>query len=237
MTRLSVNINKVALLRNSRRGNYPDLYAFARDCEAFGAQGITVHPRPDERHIRYADVPVLKSQVTTELNVEGYPSADFLDLVMKVKPAQCTLVPDAANVLTSENGWDIKKHKSFLTDICHALGEHGIRSALFVNPEPEQVSLAPDTGADAIELYTGKYAEAFETDREKAIALHAEAAEIAHLAGLRVHAGHDLNRRNLRFYKEHIPYLAEVSIGHAITGDALYFGIANTIQMYLSMLR
>jgi pyridoxine 5-phosphate synthase len=237
MTRLSVNINKVALLRNSRAGNFPDLYAFAQDCESFGAQGITVHPRPDQRHIRFSDLSVLKNLVTTEFNIEGNPTQSFLKMVLDIKPHQCTLVPDSEDALTSDQGWNVRQHKSFLTEVCHELREAGIRCSIFVDPDPDQVLHAAEAGANAIELYTGNYALEYQQDKHAAIELHIESANAAHSAGLMVNAGHDLNRTNLQFYKDSIPQLSEVSIGHALIADALYYGIANTIQMYLTLLR
>ncbi|GLR19426.1 pyridoxine 5'-phosphate synthase [Portibacter lacus] len=232
MTRLSVNINKVALLRNSRVGNYPDLYQFAKDCEEFGAQGITVHPRPDERHIRYADIPILKNIVKTEYNIEGYPSKEFMELVIKVKPDQCTLVPDAPGVLTSNTGWDTKTHQIFLTDIVSELQEAGIRVSLFLNADMDMVSSVVATGTDRIELYTGTYATAFLQDKEDAVKAHAEISKTVHQLGIGINAGHDLNLQNLKFYKESLPNLKEVSIGHAFIADSLYYGLKSTIQMY-----
>ncbi|WP_235296890.1 pyridoxine 5'-phosphate synthase [Portibacter marinus] len=233
MTRLSVNINKVALLRNSREGNFPDLYQFARDCEEFGAQGITVHPRPDERHIRYEDVYILKDIVKTEYNIEGYPSQKFMDLVTSVRPDQCTLVPDPPGVLTSNTGWDTKEHLTFLQEIVKTLQSYDIRVSLFLNADVSMVESTIETGADRIELYTGKYAQQFEQDKNKAIKAHAETAKLAIQGGLGVNAGHDLNLSNLSFYKNGIAQLKEVSIGHALIADALYYGIKNTIHMYL----
>ncbi len=237
MTRLSVNINKVALLRNSRLGNYPDLFQFAKDCEHFGAQGITIHPRPDQRHIRYSDVPGLKSLVTTELNIEGNPTPDFLKLVIETLPAQCTLVPDAENVLTSDSGWDTVQNKSFLQDVVSQLKNAGIRVSLFVDPIAEMIRGAAETGADCIEFYTGDYAKLYSIDKEQAVAPHIEAAHEASNLGIMINAGHDLNLKNLAYYKSAIPNLAEVSIGHAIVADALYYGIENVIQMYLHQLK
>jgi pyridoxine 5-phosphate synthase len=237
MTRLSVNINKVALLRNSRRGNFPDLYQFAEDCERFGAQGITVHPRPDERHIRYADILVLKKKVNTELNIEGYPDERFMQMVLDVKPDQCTLVPDAAGVLTSEEGWDVPKNTELLAYVCRALKNEGIRSSVFIDPDPDQAQAAASIGADGIEIYTGEFAKAFASNlEEKQIEAHVLCAQAALKSGLYVNAGHDLNRHNLAFYLKHVPQVSEVSIGHAITADALYYGIDNTIQMYLNVI-
>ncbi|RLD21838.1 MAG: pyridoxine 5'-phosphate synthase [Bacteroidetes bacterium] len=237
MTRLSVNINKVALIRNSRGGNLPDLSQFSRDCESFGAQGITVHPRPDERHIRYSDAYALKDIVRTEFNIEGYPGERFLKMVLQVKPDQCTLVPDPPDVLTSDTGWDTLVQKEFLKDVVSTLHEAGIRVSLFLDPEPELVDHAMETGADRIELYTGRYAKDYFQNRESAIAPHVETAKRAVKAGLGVNAGHDLNLDNLKYYAENVPGLMEVSIGHAIICDALYFGIENVIDMYLRLLR
>jgi pyridoxine 5-phosphate synthase len=237
MTRLSVNINKVALLRNAREGNFPDLYAFARDCEAFGAQGITVHPRPDQRHIRYADLPILKDLVKTEFNIEGNPTSSFLDMVLAIRPHQCTLVPDSDDALTSDQGWNVRDNKVFLADICHKLKEAGIRSSVFIDPDPDQAIHAAEVGANAIELYTGDYALKYEKDRDNSIFMHRLAADAALSVGLIINAGHDLNLKNLQFYKQNIPELNEVSIGHALISDSLYYGIANSIQMYLALLQ
>lgn len=236
MTRLSVNINKVALLRNSREGNYPDLYQFARECEEFGAQGITVHPRPDERHIRYSDVPVLKELVTTEYNIEGYPSKRFLDLVLATKPDQCTLVPDPPGVLTSNTGWDTRNNVDFLADVVAELHESGVRVSLFLNADITMVEAAKASGADRIELYTGDYAKGFDVHKDESILAHSQTAKAATSVGLGINAGHDLNLRNLKFYKENIATLQEVSIGHALVADALKYGLKNTIQMYLKQL-
>ncbi len=236
-TRLSVNVNKVALLRNARGGNLPNLVRVAKDCEAFGAEGITVHPRPDERHIRYADLPALRQVLTTEFNIEGYPSERFLEQVCRVRPHQCTLVPDAPGQLTSDHGWDTLRHRSFLQEVTHRLHEHGIRVSVFVDPVPEMIEGARDTGVDRVELYTGPYAHQFARDREAAVAPYVRAAEAARALGLGLNAGHDLNLENLRFFKEHIAGLLEVSIGHALICDALYYGLHNTIQMYLRQLR
>lgn len=236
MTRLSVNINKVALVRNSRGGNLPDLNQFARDCENYGAQGITVHPRPDERHIRYSDAYALKEIVSTEFNIEGYPGDQFMQMVLQVKPDQCTLVPDPPDVLTSDTGWDTILQKEFLKDVVSTLHEAGIRVSLFLNPEVALVEHARDTGADRIELYTGKYAQGYQQDKAKAIAPHVETARLAVQLGLGVNAGHDLNLDNLKYYADTLPGLQEVSIGHAIISDALYYGIENVIGMYLRLL-
>ncbi len=236
MTRLSVNINKIALIRNARGGNLPDLVQVAKDCEAFGAQGITVHPRPDERHIRYADVPRLKSVVTTEFNIEGNPTPDFVKLVLDNKPHQVTLVPDAPGVLTSDQGWDTIAHAAFLSEVIGAFHEAGIRVSIFVDAGEKYVEGAKKAGADRIEFYTGHYAHLFHQDREKAVAPHRRCAVLANEIGIGINAGHDLNLDNLRFYKIQVPGLLEVSIGHALVCDALYFGLANTIQMYLRQL-
>jgi pyridoxine 5-phosphate synthase len=236
MIRLSVNLNKVALLRNSRGGQVPDLLQVARDCEAFGAEGITVHPRPDQRHIRYDDVPALRSLVTTEFNIEGNPTPEFLELVLANPPHQCTLVPDAPDQLTSDSGWDTVAHRSFLRDVITTLHDAGIRVSLFVDPVPRLIEGARDTGADRIELYTGPYAHGFPSDPEAAVKPYREAARVAAAVGLGLNAGHDLNLNNLRFFAGQCPNLLEVSIGHALIADALYFGLANTIRMYLRQL-
>ena len=237
MARLSVNINKVALIRNSRGGNLPDLIKVAKDCEAFGAQGITVHPRPDERHIRYADIPLLKAAVTTEFNIEGNPEPQFMELVLKNRPHQATLVPDAPDQLTSDSGWDTVKHASFLKDVIARLKDAGIRVSLFLDPVEKMVEGAKAVGADRVEFYTGPYAHDYHTDREAAIAPHIRAASLANELGLGINAGHDLNLDNLRFYQENVPGLLEVSIGHALISDALYYGLKNTVQMYLERLK
>lgn len=237
MTRLSVNINKVALIRNSRGGNLPDLVQVAKDCEAFGAQGITVHPRPDERHIRYADVPALKSIVTTELNVEGNPTSSFMELVLQNKPHQCTLVPDSPDALTSDRGWDTIKEAAFLTETIAALKTAGIRVSLFIDAEERFVEGAKQVGADCIEFYTGHYAHLFPKDPVQAVAPHARCARLANELQLAINAGHDLNLDNLRYYKTQVVGLKEVSIGHALISDALYLGLQNTIQLYLNCLK
>lgn len=234
--RLSVNINKVALIRNARGGNLPDLRQVAMDCEAFGAQGITVHPRPDERHVRFADLPVLKEVVTTEFNVEGNPTPDFLARVLEVRPHQCTLVPDAPDALTSDGGWDTLRHAGFLREVIARLQEAGIRVSVFIDPDPAQVAGARAVGADRVELYTGNYAKDFVMDPEKAIAPHLACALEARNQGIGLNAGHDLNLDNLRHFARSIPGLAEVSIGHALICDSLYFGLANTIRMYRTLL-
>ncbi|MBP7821670.1 MAG: pyridoxine 5'-phosphate synthase [Saprospiraceae bacterium] len=236
MTKLSVNINKIALIRNSRGANLPNLIHIARDLEKFGAQGITIHPRPDQRHIRYDDIPSLKEVVSTELNIEGYPSEEFMEIVLKNKPHQCTLVPDPPSALTSDSGWDTITHKDFLTDIVNELKLKGIRVSLFVDPVNSFVEGAKAVGADRIEFYTGKYAKQFLSNPEAAIKHHVESARVADAMGLGINAGHDLDLNNLNFYKTKITNLLEVSIGHALVCDALYYGLHNTIQMYLRKL-
>jgi len=231
-TKLSVNINKIALIRNARDGNLPDLTKFAQDCERYGAHGITVHPRPDQRHIRYDDLYELKKVNTTEFNIEGYPSEIFLDHVLEVQPHQCTLVPDPPGVLTSDKGWDIDEEKSLLTQVISQLKRKDIRVSLFVNAELGMMDAAKDVGADRIELYTGDYSK----DPQKEIAAHVVCSQRAKDLGLGVNAGHDLNLLNLEFYSRSMPFLDEVSIGHALVSDALYYGIANTIGMYIRLL-
>ena len=237
MTKLSVNINKIATLRNSRGGDSPNVVKMAIDCERFGAEGITIHPRPDQRHIRYNDVFDLKPILTTELNIEGNPIPQFIDLVLKAKPAQVTLVPDALDALTSNAGWDTIKFEGFLKDVIEEFKNHGIRTSIFVDPDPRMVRNAVKTGADRIELYTEGYASRFAKDPEKAIAPYIEAANIAVEVGLGINAGHDLNLDNLRYFSDRIPGLLEVSIGHALITDALYYGMAATIRMYLNQIR
>lgn len=237
MTKLSVNINKVATIRNARGENVPDVVKFAEDCERFGAEGITVHPRPDGRHITFTDVRDVKKVVTTEYNIEGFPSKEFIDLVLEVKPDQVTLVPDAPGVLTSCEGWDTVKNQEVLKKICTLLGDNGIRSSIFVAPRGEMVVGAVNAGADRVELYTKPYADLYRTDREMAVAPYIEAATLAREAGLGVNAGHDLNLENLGYFSGMIPWLAEVSIGHAIISDALYYGIEATIRKYKETLR
>jgi pyridoxine 5-phosphate synthase len=236
MTKLSVNINKIATLRNARGGDLPNVVKAALDCERFGAQGITVHPRPDERHIRYKDVHDLKPVVKTEFNIEGYPSADFIDLVISVKPAQVTLVPDPPGVLTSNAGWDTIRHADFLKEVVARFHECGIRTSIFVEPDPEMVRQAAHCGTDRIELYTESYAKYFNSGREEAINPFIQAAHAANESGLGINAGHDLNLENLKYFSENIPGLLEVSIGHALICDALYYGLENTIQLYLRQL-
>lgn len=237
MTRLSVNINKVATLRNARGGNNPDVARVAVDCERFGAQGITVHPRPDERHIRHSDVYQLKPLVTTELNIEGFPSDDFLSLVTDIKPEQVTLVPDAPDQLTSNHGWNTEANASFLSDITRRLQNDGIRVSIFVDPSIEMVRGAKAIGADRVELYTEPYASAYETDRDTAIRPFVEAARAARDLHLGLNAGHDLSLVNLAFYHQAIPWTDEVSIGHALICDALYLGLSETITRYLACLQ
>lgn len=236
-TRLSVNLNKVALLRNARGGNLPDLIQVARDCEAFGAEGITVHPRPDQRHVRFDDVPALRAVVTTEFNIEGNPTRDFLDLVLANPPHQCTLVPDAPAQLTSDHGWDTLGDSARLREVTAELRAKGIRVSVFVDPVPALVEGARAAGADRVEFYTGPYARHFSRDPAAAVAAYTEAAREADRVGIGINAGHDLNLDNLRFFREHCPGLLEVSIGHALIADALYYGLANTIRMYLRQLR
>ena len=233
MTKLSVNINKIAVIRNSRGGNMPDVIAAAQNIERFGSEGITVHPRPDERHIRYADVRELKGVVKTELNVEGNPIPSFVDLVCEVRPAQVTLVPDAADAITSNAGWNTVANRDFLTEMCERFHREGIRVSIFVDPDPEMVSGAKACGADRVELYTEAYAAGYHTDREKAIEPYVVAAERAREVGLGLNAGHDLNLDNLRYFLTRIPWVDEVSIGHALISDALYFGLENTVALYL----
>ena len=237
MTRLSVNINKIATLRNARGGNLPDVQKAAQDCERFGAQGITVHPRPDERHIRYRDVELLKPLITTEFNIEGNPIPQFIDLVLKYKPDQVTLVPDDPDQLTSDHGWDTVKHKDFLVDVISRFKEAGIRTSIFVDPDTKMVENAVKTGTDRIELYTESYASGFSDDKEMAVAPFIEAAKVAEEVGLGINAGHDLNLDNLGYFIQSIPWVDEVSIGHALICDALYLGLENTIQLYLRALR
>ena len=236
-TKLSVNINKIATIRNARGGNMPNLLQVAIDCEKFGSQGITVHPRPDERHIRYRDVRELKPIVTTEFNIEGYPSDSFIRLVNEVVPHQVTLVPDPPDALTSNNGWDTLQNKAFLSDVIAQFHEKGIRTSIFVNPDPKMVYHAKETGTDRIELYTESYASEYLQDREKAIQPFILAAEEAMRQKLGLNAGHDLSLVNLRFFAQHIPGLLEVSIGHALICDALYLGLKETIQQYLNLLK
>jgi len=236
-TTLSVNINKIATLRNARGGNMPNVLQVALDCERFGAQGITVHPRPDERHIRYADVFELKPQINTEFNIEGYPNEQFINLVMKAKPAQVTLVPDPPEVLTSNAGWDTITHFDFLKDVIKNFQDHGIRTSIFIETDAKLIEQAAKIGTNRVELYTESYATNYPKNREEAIKEFVKAAKVAQQVGLGLNAGHDLSLENLRYFAENIPGLLEVSIGHALISDALYFGLENTIQMYLNQLR
>lgn len=236
MTNLSVNLNKVALIRNGRGANYPNLVTVATDCERFGAQGITVHPRPDERHARFADLPQLKEVVTTEFNVEGYPGERFMKEVLAVCPHQCTLVPDKPGQLTSDHGWDTIGDAELLKSIIGPLKEKGIRVSLFVDPEESKIAGAAEVGADRVEFYTGPYAHGFKYDPAAAVAPFVTAAEMVNAAGMGLNAGHDLNLDNLRYFRDHVPHLLEVSIGHALISDALYYGLSNTIQLYLKCL-
>jgi pyridoxine 5-phosphate synthase len=237
MTRLSVNINKIATLRNARGGKIPDVVQAAVACEHYGAQGITVHPRPDERHIRRQDIFDLKPVITTEFNIEGYPSEDFLNLVIAVKADQVTLVPDNPGQLTSDHGWNTRKHAAFLKEVVARLQENGIRTSLFVDPDSDVVEGAALTGTNRIELYTEPYATLYPANREKAIAPFVLAAETARQSGLELNAGHDLSLENLSYMITCIPYIKEVSIGHALIADALYFGLEQTIQKYLNCLK
>lgn len=237
MTRLSVNINKIATIRNARGGNMPDVAKAATNCEKFGAEGITVHPRPDERHIRYSDVREIKPLVTTEFNIEGNPIPSFIDLVLEVRPDQVTLVPDAADAITSNAGWDTIRNREFLTDVCRKFKEHGIRTSIFIDPDPAMAEGAALCGADRVELYTESYAKNFPTSPEEAIAPFVRTAEAARACGLGLNAGHDLNLDNLEYFIRNIPWTDEVSIGHAIICDALYMGLEETIKAYLSKVK
>jgi len=237
MTRLSVNINKIATLRNARGGNIPNVLKVAIDCQKYGAEGITVHPRPDERHIRFQDVHDIKPIITTEFNIEGYPSESFIQLVLSILPHQVTLVPDPPSALTSNAGWDTIKNKDFLKKVVYVFKTNGIRTSIFVDPNPEIVKHAADTGTDRIELYTEPYATDFGINPTRAIEPFINAAQEAKQMGLGLNAGHDLNLENLHFFSKNIPNLLEVSIGHALIADALYLGLENTIQMYLKQIR
>lgn len=232
MTKLSVNINKVATLRNARGGNMPDVVKVALDCEAFGARGITVHPRPDERHIKYSDVYALKPLLKTEFNIEGYPGREFIDLVLKVKPTQVTLVPDAPDAITSSAGWDVKANFDLLSELVETFTAKGIRTSIFVGTDLSNIKQAAQTGTDRIELYTEPYAAAYNNNRETAVAPFVEAARLAKSLGLGVNAGHDLSLDNLAYLIGRIPWLEEVSIGHALVCDALYFGLKETVALY-----
>jgi pyridoxine 5-phosphate synthase len=237
MTKLSVNINKIATLRNARGGNIPNVLQVALDLERFGAQGITVHPRPNERHIRYRDVYDLKPALSTEFNIEGYPNKAFLDLVFEVKPAQVTLVPDPPEVLTSNAGWDTLTHQAFLTDVIGQLKEAGIRTSIFIETDEKMIRNAIKTNADRVELYTESYAANYAKNRSEAIKPFIGAAIVANEVGLGLNAGHDLSLENLKYFSDNIPGLLEVSIGHALISEALYLGLENTVQMYLNRLR
>lgn len=236
MTRLSVNINKIATLRNARGENNPNVVQVAQDCERFGAQGITVHPRSDERHIKYQDVIELNEVVETEFNIEGYPDKRFIDLIDNIRPAQATLVPDGPDVLTSNQGWDALTQKDFLKEVIAELKNSGVRVSIFVDPNPKMIQGAIEVGADRVELYTEPYATNYPLDRDKAVLNYIQSAKEAQKLGLAVNAGHDLDLHNLKFLRQSIPNLAEVSIGHALVCDALYYGLENTIQMYLRQL-
>lgn len=237
MTKLSVNINKIATIRNARGGNNPDVVKVALDCERFGAQGITVHPRPDERHIRRSDVYALKPLLSTEFNIEGYPSSDFVDLVLKVKPHQVTLVPDSPDQITSNAGWDTKTHLSFLTDLVETFKQEGIRTSIFVGTDIGLIECAAKTGTDRVELYTEPYAMMYAQNPKTAVAPFVEAARVVHQLGMGLNAGHDLSLDNLKYIHDNIPWLDEVSIGHALVCDALYLGLEKTIAAYLECLK
>lgn len=236
MTRLSVNINKIATIRNARGGNIPDVHRAAIECERYGADGITVHPRPDERHITYKDVRIIRHDIKTEFNIEGYPSDKFINLVIEVRPHQVTLVPDPPDALTSNAGWNTVEHASFLKDTIDVLKGHGIRTSIFIDTDISRIEAAINTGCERLELYTEPYATGFPNDPEKAIAPFIRAAKAAKDLGLDLNAGHDLNLDNLKYFSENIPWLKEVSIGHALISDALYYGLQNTIGMYKRLL-
>ena len=237
MTNLSVNINKVATIRNARGGNMPDILKVAQDCVNFGAQGITVHPRPDERHIKYSDVYGLKPLIRTEFNIEGYPCNNFIDLVLKVKPTQVTLVPDAPDAITSNAGWDVKTHFDQLSELVDTFTAQGIRTSIFVGTDLANIELAAKTGTDRIELYTEPYATNYPVNKEEAVAPFVAAAQLAKNLGMGVNAGHDLNLENLAWFSQNIPWLEEVSIGHALICDALYHGLQETISLYKACLQ
>lgn len=237
MTKLSVNINKIATLRNSRGGNVPDVVQVAKDVQRFGGEGITVHPRPDERHIRYQDVHDLKPIVTTEFNIEGNPVPKFLDLVLQVKPQQVTLVPDAEDAITSNAGWDTFKHKDFLKEVIAEFKSNGIRTSIFVDPVKKMIEGAKETGTDRIELYTEEYATQYAIGNKRAVRPYAECAKLANELGLGVNAGHDLSLENIKFFKDNVPGLLEVSIGHALVAEALYEGFQSVIEQYLKLLK
>lgn len=237
MTKLSVNINKIATLRNARGGNAPDLLKVASDIENFGAQGITIHPRPDERHIRYQDARDLSDLVTTEYNIEGNPNDKFIELVLETKPTQVTLVPDAVDAITSNAGWDTITNKEFLKDVIDRFKSNGIRTSIFVDPEARMIEGAAALGTDRIELYTESYAKSFSENKDNAIKPYVESAKIANSLGLGINAGHDLSLDNIKFFKDQIPHLLEVSIGHALICESIYFGIENVVNMYLNKLK
>ena len=237
MTRFSVNINKIATLRNARGGNVPDVAKAALACERFGAEGITVHPRPDQRHIRYSDVREIRPLVTTEFNIEGNPIPSFIDLVLEVVPDQVTLVPDAHDAITSNAGWDIPAHREFLTEVCGIFKARGIRTSIFIDPVPAMAAAARDCGADRVEMYTAAYAERYPSSPEEAVRPYLETALAVREAGLGLNAGHDLSLENLEYFIRTIPWTDEVSIGHAVISDALYLGLEKTIQAYLSKIR
>ena len=237
MTKLSVNINKIATLRNSRGGDTPNVVQFAKDVQEFGAQGVTIHPRPDQRHIRYQDAYDLKSVVHTEYNIEGNPIPEFIEMVLKIKPTQVTLVPDAENAITSNAGWDTIKHKGFLTEIIQEFKQNAIRTSVFLDPSVKQVEGAKAIGADRIELYTEAFAHQFSLGNKKAVIPYSECAEHAMQIDLGLNAGHDLSLDNIQFFKQHVPGLLEVSIGHALISESLYLGIDNVINMYLNKLK
>jgi pyridoxine 5-phosphate synthase len=237
MTRLSVNINKIATLRNARGGNNPDVIKVALDCERFGAEGITVHPRPDERHIRYDDVMQLKEVVKTEFNIEGYPDSRYMKIISEARPAQATLVPDSPDAITSNAGWDTLKHGDFLTEVIEQIKSYGVRVSVFVDPLPRMIEGAIKAGTDRVELYTEPYAHEFLVNKEVAIKPYIECARIAYEGGLGVNGGHDLDLNNLKYFSQHIPHLEEVSIGHALICDAITYGLENTIQLYLRQLQ
>lgn len=237
MTKLSVNINKIATLRNSRGGDMPNVVQFAKDVQRFGAEGVTIHPRPDERHIRYQDAYDLKSEVYTEYNIEGNPIEKFTNMVLEIKPTQVTLVPDAVDAITSNAGWDTIKHKDFLVEMIQEFKQNGIRTSIFVDPDLKQIEGAKETGTDRIELYTEAFAHQYSLGNHEAIKPYAACAELANELGLGVNAGHDLSLDNIQFFKQHIPGLLEVSIGHALISESLYLGIENVVQMYLRKLK
>ncbi len=237
MTKLSVNVNKIATLRNSRGGNVPDLLKMVADIEEFGSQGITIHPRPDERHIRYQDARDLKKIVTTELNIEGNPIPKFIDLVLEVKPTQVTLVPDSVDAITSNAGWDTIKNRDFLKEVISTFSENGIRTSIFVDPDNHMVDGAAETGTDRIELYTESYAKSYSTKKKNAIESFVHAADLAHKLGLGINAGHDLSLENIAYFKNNIGHLLEVSIGHALICESLYLGLENVVRMYLNKLK